>query len=85
MWGLFSFFKHIYNPARKALVNSCAEIALGVLTDAWIRSILLSNMRGSFKITYSARGVGGGDETRALQLPWMAGVSALFVGSSPIE
>ncbi len=28
MWGLFSFFKHIYNPARKDLVNSCAEIAL---------------------------------------------------------
>lgn len=57
MWGLVSFFKHIYNPARKDLVNSCAEIASGVLTVAWIRSILLSNMRGSLKITYFAGGV----------------------------
>ena len=70
MWGLFSFFKHIYNPARRDLVNSCAEIASGVLTDAWIRSILLSNMRGSLEVTYSACGAGGWgwDEGAAIAL-----------------
>ncbi len=70
MWGLFSFFKHIYNPARKSPFNSCAEIASGVLTGAWIRFILIFNMRGSLEVTYSARGGWrwGWDEGAAIAL-----------------